>query len=210
MATTSGTLGSYTFGELNTPTVQIFEWDVTELSSPIGVRHIYAGHPAWVKELGTTISKAMKIEDVILDYANDSLSGLYQSRAQCFTIGLAKDTHSISNLRLWMPSGTALNSSGHLEFASSGVWTPNPTIPSGEGGIMPTSLPATRNILRQDGIFGNLDLTTDTHTSQFVYMVLTVTSGMPLGQYGLNSNGDLAFRVTYDWYYKFQSSGSLT
>ena len=210
MAYTSGLIGAYIFGELNAPTTQIFEWDVRELSSPVGTRTIAGGHPAFVKELGVTIPKAMQFEDVVIDYGNDALSGIYQSRVQAFTIGLANNDFSISNMRFWMPSGTALNSSGYMEFAASGTWIPNALLPSGEGTEVSTTLPTLQNVIRQDDVFGNLDFADDTHVSQFVYLSLAVTSGMPLGQYGLNSNGDLAFRVTYDWYYKFNSSGSMT
>jgi len=193
---TNATQGAYIYGQLNVPGTQFFEWDVREPSSPAGTRDIYAGHPAWVKELGVESVKSMEFEEVVLDYANDSLSGV--------------DNFSISNLRFWMPSGTALNSSGNLEFTASGTWIPNALLPSGIGTVIPTSLPTIRNVLRQDDIFGNLEFSQDSNVSQFVYLALSVTSGMPLGQYGLNSNGDLAFRMTYDWYYKFQTSGSMT
>jgi len=207
----SGIQGSYVYGELNSPTTQFFEWDVRETSSPAGSRHIYAGHPAWVKELGAETAKALEFEDVILDFANSNLGGVYQGRVQAFTFGQTNDNFSVSNLRFWMPSGTALNpASGYLEFAASGTWIPNAVLPSGAGTEIPSTLPTLRNVLRQDDLLGNLDLSGDSDQSQFVYMALSVVSGMPLGQYGLNSNGDLAFRMTYDWYYKFQGSGSMT
>lgn len=190
------------------PTVQIFEWDVTEASSPAGTRNIYGGHPAFVKELGETIAKAMEFEDVVLDFSN--VSGHYQSRVQAFTVGLANNDFSISSLRLWMPSGTALNSSGHLEFTSSGVWIPNAILPSGRGTSMPVALPTSPNIKNQNGVVWSLDGGQDADTSQFVYLGLTVPSGMPLGRYGLGTNGHLAFRITYDWYWKFNTSGSQT
>ncbi len=190
------------------PTVQIFEWDVTETSDPNGVRNIYGGHPAFVKELGETIVKAMQFEDVILDFSN--ISGVYQSRVQVFTVGLANNDFSISSLRLWMPSGTALQTSGHIEFSSSGLWIPNAILPSGRGTNIPTVLPTSANIKNQNGITWSLDGGSDSETSQYVYLALTVPSGMPLGQYGLGTNGHLAFRVTYDWYWKFNSSGSQT
>jgi len=190
------------------PTIQIFEWDVTETSAPNGVRNIYGGHPAWVKELGETIPKAMQFEDVILDFSN--ISGMYQSRVQAFTVGLANSDHSISSLRLWMPSGTALQTSGHIEFTSSGLWIPNAILPSGRGVVMPSSLPTSPNIMNQSNVSWSLDGASDIDTSQYVYLALTVPSGMPLGQYGLGINGHLAFRITYDWYWKFNSSGSQT
>lgn len=210
MAFTSGSLGAYIYGELNAPTTQFFEWDVREVSSPVGTRMIAGGHPAFVKELSTSIPGAMQFEDVVMNYADDSLSGVYPSRVQAFTFSLTDSDFSVSNLRFWMPSGTALNSSGHMEFAASGTWIPNALLPSGVGTEVPTALPSLHNVLRQDDVFGNLDFADDTHVSQFVYLALSVTSGMPLGQYGLNSNGDMAFRMTYDWYYKFNSSGSMT
>jgi len=193
----------------NYPTVQIFEWDVTEASAPNGVRNIYGGHAAFVKELGETIAKAMQFEDVILDFTA-SVSGNYQSRVQAFTVGLANNDFSISSLRLWSPSGTALHSSGHLEFSSSGLWIPNAILPSGKGVVMPTLLPTLPNIMNQSNVSWSLDGASDLDVSQYVYLALTVPSGMPLGQYGLGTNGHLAFRVTYDWYWKFNSSGSQT
>ena len=210
MPFTSGIIGGYIFGELNTPGTQLFEWDVREVSSPAGTRTIANGHPAFVRELGVLASQAMEFEDVILNFADSSLSGEYQSRVQAWTIGLTDSNFSISNMRMWLPSGSALNSSGHIEYTASGTWIPNAILPSGEGNVISQSLPTIQNVIRQDDIFGNLDFSDDTHVSQFIYLALTVPSGLPLGQYGLNSNGDLAFRMTYDWYYKFQSSGSMT
>jgi hypothetical protein len=210
MPNTSGSLGSYIYGELNTPRTQLFEWNIREQSPPTHTRTIYGGHPAWVKELGVSVSKAMEFEDVVLNYADSSLSGRYPARTQCFTIGLADSDYSISNMRLWMPSGSALNSSGHLEFASSGLWIWNALLPSGQGTVVPSSLPTNMNIVRQDNQLAGLDYSEDTHVSQYVYLGLTIQSGMPLGQYGLGSNGHLALRVTYDWYYKFAPPGGLT
>lgn len=207
---TSGTIGSYIFGELATPNIQIFEWDITELSSPVGVRNIYGGHPAFVKELGITTTKALEFDDVVLDFANSSLSGMYQGRVQSFTVGLSDSEYSISSLRLWIPSGTALVGSGHIEFTTSGNWVYNAIIPSGQGNTVPQALPSSPNIMNQNGVSWSLDGPNDSDTSQFVYLALTVPSGMGLGQYGLGVNGELAFRITYDWYWKFNPSGSLT
>lgn len=210
MPQTSGLLGNYIYSVLNIPRIQLFEWDVREYSPPTYTRTIYGGHPAWVKELGVSEQSSMEFDDVVIDYANSALSGSYQGRVQCFTVGMADSDYSVSNMRLWMPSGTALNSSGHLEFTASGLWIPHAKLPSGVGTVMPTALPTLMNISRQDNQQGALDYSEDNHVSQYVYLSLTVQSGMPLGKYGHNSNGDLAFKITYDWYYKFTPSGSLT
>jgi len=210
MAHTSGRLGGYIYGELNVPRTYFFEWDIREYSNPFGTRNLAFGHPAWVKELGTTIPKAMEFEDMILDYAENSLSGMYQSRVQAFTFGMSTSDFSVSNLRFWRPSGTALQSSGYMEYRASGVWIPYAKIPSGVGIVVPSSLPTLANVRRQDITFGNLDFSEDSHVSEYVYISLTLPSGFGLGLYGLGTNGHLAFRMTYDWYYKFQSSGSMT
>lgn len=211
MATSvSGIIGSYVYAELATPNVQIFEWNTREASSPVGVRNIYGGHPAFVKELQNSINGAMEFDDVVLDYTNTSLSGIYQSRVQAFTVGLSDSDYSISSLRLWIPSGTALLGSGHLELTTSGSWVYNAILPSGRGTTVPTSLPSSPNIMNQNGVSWSIDGPNDSDVSQFVYLALTVPSGIGLGQFGLGVNGDLAFRITYDWYYKFNPSGSLT
>lgn len=205
MPITSGSLGGYTSGIANIPTLIFYEWDVSSKYSPTYTRAIASGHPAFIKSLGYTDAKAMQIDDVVIDFGDSSLSGTYQSKVQCFSFVPSTNLYVVGNLKFWADQLSALNSSGHLEYTASGAWIPNAVLPSGAGNIVPSSLPTNQNVFRTDGST-TLETYDDYSSSQFVYMSLTVQSGMPLGQYGLNTRGRLDFKVTYDWYYRLATS----
>lgn len=198
MATTSGTLGGYIYSSQNQPSLAIYEWDVTEAASPVGYRSVVSGVASFVKQLGPSSAASMQFEDTVLDFSSD-LDETYAARVQCFTFINTTGTFRLSNMKVWMPSGTALDTGAHLEIVASGTWHHNAVLPSGAGFAMPTSLPATQNVFRQDND-REMWLTADTHSSEFVYMGLHVPSGLTFGRYGIDGTGDLVFRITYDWF----------
>lgn len=197
MAATSGVLGSYIYGSQNQPSLSLYEWDVSEPTSPDGYRSVVSGVATFVKQLGTSAATAMQFEDTVLDFSD--LSAEYAARVQCFTFVNTTGYFRLSNMRVWMPSGTALDDGAHLEVAASGEWIYNSVLPSGAGFAMPTGLPSSQNVFRQDGD-PEMWLVADDHASQYVYLGLTVPSGLAFGRYGIDGTGDLVFRVTFDWF----------
>jgi hypothetical protein len=198
MAQTSGSLGAYIYGFKPTPSLVFYEWDVTEQTSPVGYRNVVSGVASFGKTLGTGENASMQFEDTVLDFS--SLESEYAAQVQCFTFRNTETQYYLSNLRVWMPSGTALASGGNIEYAASGTWIYNAVLPSGAGNTMPTSLPSEGNVYNQNDESAIIQGLLDTDVSQFVYMGLTVPSGLALGRYGEGGTGDLTFRVTYDWY----------
>jgi len=198
MATTSGVLGSYIYGYKTTPSLAFYEWDITEETSPVGYRNVSSGVISFVKTLGTSEALAMQFEDTVLDFS--ALEDTYAAQVQCFSFLNTETQYYVSNLRLWMPSGTALDTGGYIEYAASGTWIYNATLPSGAGNTMPTTLPTQGNIYNQNDETAILQGQLDTSVSQFVYLGLSVPSGMALGRYGVGGTGNMVFRVTYDWY----------
>lgn len=196
---TSGKLGGFVSADRVYPSTQVFSWDVLEQSSPVGTRNLVSGHFAFLNVVGPHIYNPLEFRNLVLDFTDTSLSGLYQSYTECLTFRQTDDRFNISNMRFWMPSGTALTPSGHIEFAVSGQWIYNAHIPSGVGGAIPTALPTLPNLRRQDGL-GYLVDADDNNVSQFIYLVITVPSGLPLGRYGLGGTGNLGFKITYDWF----------
>lgn len=197
---TSGRLGGYMFADRVYPSTQFFAWNVSEFSSPVGTRDLVSGHFAFRQIVGNHVEHPLEFRNVILDFATPSnISGLYQSTTECVTFRQTNDRFNLSNLRFWMPSGTALSPSGHIEFAVSGQWIYNAHLPSGVGGTIPSGLPTLLNVRRQDGL-GYIDGSQDIHVSEFIYMVITVPSGYSLGRYGFQGTGTMAFKMTYDWF----------
>lgn len=195
---TSGNIGGYLAAQGVYPDVIFYSWNVSEPMTPVGTRNLVSGAFAFNKIVGLHTDNPLEFRNLILDFT--AISGTYQSTVECLTFRQKNNRFNISNMRFWLPSGTALNSSGHLEWAASGQWVYNAHIPSGNGATLSSSLPILANVRRQDGL-GYIDGSDDTHVSEFIYLVLTVPSGLPLGRYGPNnSNGALAFNMTYDWF----------
>lgn len=198
MASTSGRIGAYFGAQRDYPETMFFSWDVSEATSPIGMRNLVSGHFAFLNRVGPHTANPLEFRNVVLDFTS-TISGVYQSLTECITFREVNDRFNLSNLRFWMPSGTALIPSGHIEYIPSGAWIYNAHIPSGYGAPVPSSLPSLPNLRRCDGM-GWIEGGQDIHVSEFIYMVITVPSGMGLGRYGLGGMGTLAFKVTYDWY----------
>jgi len=195
---TSGILGGYIYADRDWPSTQFLAFNVSESASPLGSRNIPGGSFAFRQIVGPHILNPLEFRNVIFDFATpNNISGLYQSTTECIIFRQTNDRFNISNMRFFMPSGTALTPSGHIEYATSGAWIYNAHIPSGYGAPVPTALPSTPNLRRCDGL-GYLDGSDDIHVSQFIYMTITVPSGYSLGKYGYGGIGTLSFKLTFD------------
>lgn len=179
------------------PQTQFFSWDTQEFTSPLGMRNLESGHFAFIKVIGNHLAAPLEFRNVILDFTG-TISGTYQSLTECVTFRETTNRHNISNMRFWMPSGTALTS-GHIEYIPSGAWVYNAHIPSGYGIPVPTILPSSENIKRCDGLSYIQD-GDDINVSEFIYLVISVPSGHFLGRFGIDGFGTLGFKMTYDFF----------
>ena len=187
-------LGGFINADRLVPKLIFHEWNVNE-ASPTGTRNNAGGHAAFIKVLDDSSAGAMEFDDIIIDYTTPE----EVSKVQCFTCHVSGIQYGVSNLRFWAPTVTALAAGGNLEYAASGTWVQNAVLPSGNGLAVPTTLPTLPNIRNQDGQSYTISWT-DEGSSEYIYMAISVPSGMPLGQYGNGVNGNLVFRLTYDWY----------
>ncbi len=198
MAINSGILGGYVYAYQPVPSLYFYEWDVDDYTPPDGYRNVVSGVSSFAGVVDNTNANAMVFDRMVVDHTE--LQPEYSSKVQCVTFINTTGTFAISNMRFWMTDDTALtNSDANLEFAISGVWVQGATMPSGYGEVVPTSLPDAQNVRRTD-CFPKMKGLLDNDTSEYIYMGMTVPSGTALGQYGAGINGDLQFRVTYDWY----------
>lgn len=197
------------------PIVEIFEYDTAEIADPGGLRHIAGGSFAFRQKvsLGCSVatpgvqstSGVLRFESLRFDSGN--LTSHIESKVTAITFHLAASGTAISNMRLYIVDNTALMAGpgdtgtepARLQFAVSGIWQPNSTLPSGITGELPTSVPSDSNVARQDGT-PTLFNTDDRNASQYVYMNVLVPLGFPLGTFGVCGSGLLRLGLVFDYY----------
>jgi len=193
------------------PVIEIFEFDTTQVASPIGNRHIEGGSFAFKQRValgysqysGPGTSGNLIFQDIKFNVA--APVSHIASRVSAIIIRMATSGSQISEMKLYLSNGSALSGSRDvgldaaiMQYAVSGVWQPNSVLPSGITNQLPYLVPASPNVFRQDGanvIDGNQDI----DVSQFIYMNLIVPQGFPLGSYGIIGSGLLRPALIFDY-----------
>jgi hypothetical protein len=189
------------------PTIRFSSWFNSELADPVGTRHLVSGAFAYDKELGIGCPNAMSFANLKLSLANDdpfvgSDVKVVNVCVPNFGTLQASGLSAVYNMRLWLPSGsgTAIGITGaSLQFATSGVWVPNLSFPSGFGQTLLTTLPTQFNLRRIDGR-SELISFNDQNVSEWIYMRLFLDRDFPVGTYGICGSGLLRPRLTFDFY----------
>lgn len=198
------------------PELRVFSWDIDEIASPIGQRHIPGGSFAFkhLVSLGcmtanpnrpATTSGTLIFEETKFDLT--STSSHLESKPAAITFMIVNSGVGVSNMKLYLVNDSALQGSvdegldrGFVQFIGSGnYWAYNGTLPSGAAPRMTTTVPITQNIHRQDGgnaLVGNDDL----NSSEFIYMNLVLPLGSPLGTYGVCGSGLLRMGLFFDYW----------
>ena len=102
MATsTSGLIGGYILADREWPKTAFYSWNVSEVTSPLGMRNLVSGHFAFNKVVGLHTAHPLEFRNLILDFT-DTISGLYQSTTECITFRQENNRFNLSNLRFWM------------------------------------------------------------------------------------------------------------
>jgi hypothetical protein len=202
---------------VNFPIIRFHEWNVQEIASPIGNRHIPGAATAFQQILTSgcvystpgqplTTSGVLKFEDLKFTITDGSSSSHLESRVSVLTVNLGASGTSVTNMKLYLADDSALDAShdagldpSFVQFTTSGAWLQNVTLPSGAGTVMPVGVPISPNIKRQDGTLG-LHTNDDFNSSEFIYMNLVVPFGTALGEYGACGSGNLRFALTFDYY----------
>lgn len=201
----------------NIPIIRFFEWDIDEVSSPIGIRHIAGASFAFKQMIASgcqhsdplnlaTTSGTLAFEGTKFDLTGNPSSHL-ASKVSVMTVNLGSSGVAITEMKLFLRDDSALRASMDrgldpvvLQMAVSGVWQPNAVLPSGITGRLTTDIPAFPNLRRQDGIHLSLEKEDDGHSSQFVYLNLIIPFGHPLGSFGVCGSGALRFGLMFNYY----------
>jgi len=189
------------------PVLQFSSWDNSEFADPVGTRHLVSGAFAYDKLVGIGCDFAMAFNNLQLNAGenqpfvgsnvaviNFSVPNMGELQASGLT--------AVSNFRLWIPagSGSIIDTPGaHLEFFTSGVWSPNVDFPSGHGQPFLRTLPTQFNVRQIDGR-AELTSYTDVEVSEWIYIKMFLDERFPLGTFGVCGSGSLRPRLTFDFY----------
>jgi len=200
------------------PVIRVFAWDTAEIASPVGSRTVPGGsfafkyivasgcqNPDASNAAGT--SGTLLFEGVQFDLTDDTFDSEIVSKTAAITFNLAASGTAISDLRLYLVDDSAFQASqdqgldrAFMQYAPSGsFWGFNLSLPSGSVERIPTTVPATQNVFRQDGsnaLVGEDDL----NSSEFVYLNVVVPLGTPLGAFGVCGSGLLRLGLVFNYW----------
>jgi hypothetical protein len=200
----------------NIPIIQFFEWDIEELSTPIGRRHIAGGigfkqivasgcQTADPNNTATT-SGTLVFQGTKFDIVNGVLVSEQASKVAALTIHLDTSGVAIGNMKMFLRDDSALRASvdqgldpAFVQMGASGTWNPTLTLASGAAPRLSTTIPSFPNIKRQDGA-ASLEGTNDFESSEFIYMNVVIPFGTPLGSFGVCGSGALRFGLSFDYF----------
>jgi hypothetical protein len=200
------------------PVIRVFAWNVAEIASPVGNRHLPGGSFAFKYIIAsgcqtanpnqpTVTSGTLLFEQVRFDLTQGSLPSHVASKPVAITFNLAASGTAISDMRLFLTDDSALKASVDegldpviVQFAPSGSnWRYNLEMPSGIFSRLTTTIPTFQNVFRQDNVNGLLG-EDDSNSSEFIYLNVIVPLGHPLGSYGVCGSGLLRFGLVFNFY----------
>lgn len=212
------------------PDIRVFQWDTSELSSPVGLRNIPGGSPAFQRmvssgcstfnpNLPSTTSGVLLFENTKFDLTNLPLPSHLVSKTTAITFNLSASGEAMSDIKLYIADESALlgskdegNEQAIVQFSTRGSsWLPNLVLASGSVSTLPTTVPLAQNVFRQDG--GNaLVGEDDGNSSEFIYLNMIIPLGYPLGTYGACGSGNLRMSIIFnywcnDWILQFGDVG---
>jgi len=200
------------------PIIRVFEWDTSEIASPVGQRHLAGGSFAFKQIVSSgcstsdpnnpgSTSGVLLFEDVRFDLTDPPLPSHVVSKVTAITFNLAASGTAISDLRLYLVNDSAFQGSqdqgldrSFMQYAPSGsLWIPNIVLPSGSVARIPTVVPTIPNVRRQDGGIALVGQD-DGNSSEFIYLNIVVPLGTPLRSFGVCGSGLLRLGLLFNFW----------
>jgi hypothetical protein len=187
------------------PTITFREFAVASGADPSGSRQYKAGdtavHEAFVKSLGTNVG-----EQLDFGINNISNSGVNSStKAILFHMDASGDlTTQLFNMKFWLPSVSAFEGTRRFnlqksDYQESSGWKPGLVVQNNSAEQVPTVLPSSGNVLRQDGssiITGS----GDSEVSEWIYLSVYTDTDEPIGLKGGPGVNTFRYRLTAEYY----------
>ncbi len=187
------------------PIITFREFDVSINSDPSGSRHLKTGdtdvHEAFSKSLGTAVGEQ-------LDYGINNItnSGINSSTKVALAhMDTSGDlTTQLFNLKFWLSSVTTFTGTVRYNFQKSNYvgqsgWLPDLVLQNSSLEQVPTLLPTSGNILRQDGS-GIITGSGDSEVTEWLYLSVFNGANEPPGLKGGPGLNTFRYRLTADYY----------
>lgn len=187
------------------PSLRVHAFNSAEFADPGVTRHIESGSFAYIQTVGTGCLQAMEFQNLKLDMTlGQTVAGSKVAVINFVApnLGIISGMSAVDNIRFWLPSasGTAINSPfASLQYTVSGIWIPNPVFASGQGQVVPNTLPSTQNVFRIDG-HSALQAYNAANASQYIYLKLFLSQDFPTGTFGICGSGLFRMLLSYDFY----------
>lgn len=177
------------------PTIRISEFDLS-YPNPSGVRHQQLTASGWVKNLGTTT-------DTLLDFGSvNNSNGKVHSSAKALIVNVddMKDaTEAVYDMRFWCSDDSDFaTGTRYLNGFTSGVWFQDLSLTDASGLFIGTTLPSGQNLYRQDGGEEITASGSDSQSSHWIYLSVSVDTNVPPATYG-GAAGGFVYRLTFDY-----------
>lgn len=200
------------------PVIRVFEWNTSEVASPVGNRTSPGGTFAFKQMVSSGCSTSsinspgltsgvLEFEGTKFDTTGASLPSHLESKVTAITFNVAHSGTAISDLRLFVADDSAFQGSadqgldrGFIQYSPSGSnWLPSVEMPSGSVDRLPFIVPLSQNVFRQDGSPGIVGQD-DQNSSEFVYLNIVLPLGTPLGSYGVCGSGLLRLGLVFNYW----------
>lgn len=200
---------------VNIPIIRFFEWDTAEVANPSGRRNIPGGFgfkqiiasgcQTADPKLPASTSGTLLFDGTRFNLTGGAISH-QASKVAAVTVNLGSSGVAISEMKLFLRDDSGLRASmdqgldpAIIQMEASGTWFPGITLPSGAVAQVPTSVPDSPNLKRQDGTLALLG-EDDQNSSQYAYMNVVIPLGHPLGEYGVCGSGAIRFGLMFSYF----------
>jgi len=188
-----------------TPIITFREFDVAGGADPSGIRHLKSGdadvHENFIKSLGTSVGEQ-------LDFGINNISNSGINSATKVVLAHMDSsgdlTTQLFNLKFWLPSVSSFTGTSRYNLQKSNYvlqsgWKPNLIVQNDSIEQVPTTLPTSGNILRQDG---NAEITGsgDTEVTEWLYLSTFTDTDERVGLHGGPGLNTFRYRLTADYF----------
>jgi hypothetical protein len=187
------------------PTITFRQFDVANNGDPSGYRQYKAGdpavHPAFEQSLGTNVG-----EHLDFGINNISNSGVNSAtKVVLFHMDASGDlTTQLFNMKFWLPSVSAFAGTRRFNlqksnYAEASGWKPDLIVQNNSVEQVPTVLPSSGNVLRQDG-GATITGSGDGEVSEWLYLSTFTGADEPVGLKGGPGLNTFRYRLTAEYY----------
>lgn len=177
------------------PTITFRQFDVTG-ADPTGERG-QETHASFVKELGTANGQGLSFgnNDITISGVNSA------TRVVVGHMDASGDlTTEMFNMKFWLSSVVAFgNGTTRFNFQKSSGWLQNEVVLNNSLEQVPTSIPSSGNVLRQDGS-GIITGSGDSEALEFLYLSIFTGADNSIGVKGGDGRNAFRFRLTADYF----------